>query len=147
MGHAVVRALVAPVLAALPIAGAVGAAELSPTSQLYAELARIFKEFHPRLTQLELLAQRSIDTRHAVVLVRATVPDHQLVSDFSRPEAFKQETFGLFVINQASSFISNPEPSQSRWRAVARPDMRADCLRIPRRPDAAPHRYHRRRAA
>src|SRR5437763_1825611 len=43
--------------------------------------------------------------------------------------------------------IRTPAPTRSRWRAVARPDMRADCPRTPRRPGAASHRYHRRYAA
>jgi hypothetical protein len=99
-----VGTLVALVLAVLPVAGALGtgAAGLSAQSRLYAELAPVFKTFHPALTELAVLAQQPIDARYAVMIVRAAVPEDRLVKDFSKPEALKQETFGVFVIDRRS---------------------------------------------
>jgi hypothetical protein len=99
-----VRTLVALVPALLAMASPLvaGAAKIAPQSRLYTELAPVFAKFHPPLTELELVAERVVDARHSVMIVRASVPAHRLVNDFSTPEALKQETFGVFVIDRRS---------------------------------------------
>lgn len=80
---------------------------IASSSALYAKLFPLFRAFHPRLSNFKILDRRPLNTAYTLLLVHATVPDIHLVqpADPARPEnieGFRQESFGLFVIDAIS---------------------------------------------
>src|SRR5688572_6560204 len=74
---------------------------IAPPSALYADLLPLFRAFHPDLSNFVILERKSISRAYSLLLVYATVP----LIDQVQPrvdEDFRQESFGLFVIDTAS---------------------------------------------
>ncbi len=95
----------------LCLAGALGAAE--NLDLLKPHLLR----FHPRLTEFGLVSSCQVDASHSVVVVRGTVSEDRIEGNAGDPAFFRQEAFGVFVVDGARRPLIELDvfPSQRWW--------------------------------
>ncbi len=80
---------------------------MSKSDVLYTDLLPHFRAFFAGLSELKVLARKPLNPTHSVILVHALVHPSKAVTP-STPESFKQEAFGLFVIDNTSSRLYMP---------------------------------------
>ncbi len=107
-------ALLLAVLLAAQVAGS-ASTPMSKSDALYADLLPHFQAFFADPSEFEVLARKLMSRTYSVILVHARAPSNKL--PLSSPESFKQESFGLFVIDNASGRLHMPVDifATKRW--------------------------------
>lgn len=98
-------ALTLAVLLAAQVSGS-ASTPLSKSDALYADLLPHFQAFFADLSEFEVLVRKPMNRTYSVILVHALAPFNRL--PLSSPESFKQESFGLFVIDNTSGRLRMP---------------------------------------
>lgn len=75
--------------------------EILKSSKLYSDLLPLFRGFHESLSEFSVLTTKPIDGGRSVFLVHAAVPPDKVSAPSSKQD-FRQNSFGLFVIDDAS---------------------------------------------
>jgi hypothetical protein len=71
------------------------------TAQDLDQLKPAMLRFHPKLTEFNLVSTCKVDSAHSVVVIRGTVNLNRIEGQPSEPEFFRQEAFGVFVVDHA----------------------------------------------
>jgi len=79
---------------------------LSKSEALYTDLLPHFQVFFAELSELSILTRKPMSRTYSVILVQAY--PSTIKQDFSNPDAFKQEAFGLFVLDNTSGRLHMP---------------------------------------
>ncbi len=80
--------------------------------------------FHPKLTEFKLVSSCRADSTHSVVVVRGAVAYNRLEGNPAQPAFYRQEAFGVFVVDSAMNPLIELEVFQSqRWMDY---DVRVD---------------------
>jgi len=77
--------------------------QITAQSKNYYGVVPFFKEFNNNLSEFHMLDKRKINLNYSVILVRGTVPLNKLNYELDIEQLLRQETFGIFIVDNLSN--------------------------------------------
>lgn len=77
--------------------------QITTQGRNYYSVVPFFKDFYNNLSEFHTLDKRKVNPNYSVILVRGTVPSSKVNRKLDVEQGFKQESFGIFIIDNLSN--------------------------------------------
>jgi hypothetical protein len=77
-------------------------------------LKPLLLRFHPKLTEFSVVSSCQVDSAHSVAVVRGTVKADRIEHGGAEPEFFRQQAFGVFVVDAGWNPLIEVDVFESR---------------------------------